>query len=144
LARRFAVLDIPELKAQVNLTAEGGGRWQVAGRLQATVVQACGITLDPVEQLIDEPFALRFAPAAEAVDDDTGELIVGADAPEPLDSDALDLGEIVADQFGLALDPFPRKPGAQLADILPPDEPSAPNGPFAPLAALRRTGKDDA
>ncbi|HJQ59069.1 MAG TPA: hypothetical protein VJ890_19345, partial [Vineibacter sp.] len=83
LVRRFAVLDILELKAQVNLIAEGGGRWQVSGRLQATVVQACGITLDPVEQRIDEVFNLRFAPPAEAVDDDTGELIVGADAPEP-------------------------------------------------------------
>src|SRR5262245_59814219 len=60
LARRFGVLSVPELSAGVSLRAEGPGRWRVEGRLQALVVQACGITLEPVEQRIDETFVLRF------------------------------------------------------------------------------------
>jgi uncharacterized metal-binding protein YceD (DUF177 family) len=143
LARRFGVLDVPALTAQVSLKPEGGGRWQVDGRLRATVVQACGITLDPVEQTIDEPLALQFAQDVEEIDRDSGDLIVGTDAAEPLTGDSLDLGELVADQLGLAIDPFPRKPGAVLADILPPPASASDDSPFAALAALKRGGKDD-
>jgi uncharacterized metal-binding protein YceD (DUF177 family) len=144
LARRFGVLSVPELSAGVSLRAEGPGRWRVEGRLQALVVQACGITLEPVEQRIDETFVLRFTSDREEIDRETGELIVGAEAAEPLEADSLDLGDIVADQLGLAIDPFPRKPGAQLTDILPPapDRP-AEEGPFAALAALKRGGKGE-
>ena len=143
LAQRFGVIAVPELAADVVLRAESTGCWRVDGRLRALVVQACGITLEPVEQHIDEAFALRFTTEAEEIDRDTGELIVGVEAAEPLDGDSLDLGEIVADQLGLAIDPFPRKPGAQLADILP-STPEAPSdsGPFASLAALKRGRKD--
>lgn len=143
LTQRFAVMAVPELTAHVVLCAEGAGLWRVDGRLLALVVQACGVTLEPVEQRIDEAFSLRFTTQAEEVDRDTGELVVGADAPEPLHGDTLDLGEIVADQLGLSIDPFPRKPGARLADILPPTPPAAAEGPFAALAALKQGRKGD-
>jgi uncharacterized metal-binding protein YceD (DUF177 family) len=143
LTQRFGVLAVPELTAYVVLRAEGTGLWRVDGRLRALVVQACGITLDPVEQRIDETFDLRFTTEVEEIDRDTGELVVGAEAPEPLHGDTLDLGEIVADQLGLAIDPFPRKPGAQLADILHSTAaPTAEEGPFAALAALKQGRKD--
>jgi len=142
LIRRFGVLALPVLTASVTLRPEGSGRWLVEGRLRATVVQACGITLEPVEQRIDEGFVLRFSTEAEEIDRDTGELILGSEAAEPLDGDSLDLGEIVADQLGLAIDPFPRKPGAQLTDILPSQSVrSDSDSPFAPLAALKSDRK---
>ena len=142
LVRRFGVLALPEMAATVMLSPEGSGRWRVEGHLRALVVQACGITLEPVEQRIDEGFLLRFSTDAEEIDRDSGELIVDSDAAEPLEGDSLDLGEIVADQLGLAIDPFPRKPGAQLADILPtPPAGAASDSPFAPLAALKRDRK---
>lgn len=145
LARRFGVLALPEMAATVTLSPEASGRWRVEGRLRALVVQACGITLEPVEQRIDEGFLLRFSTDAEEIDRDSGELIVDSDAAEPLEGDSLDLGEIVADQLALAIDPFPRKPGAQLTDILPAQPTgSASDSPFAPLAALKRDRKGQA
>src|SRR5262245_1493441 len=92
LTQRFGVMAVPELTAHVVLRAEGTGLWRVDGRLRALVVQACGITLDPVEQRIDETFDLRFTTEVEEIDRDTGELVVGAEAPEPLHGDTLDLG----------------------------------------------------
>lgn len=142
LAHRFGVLSVPELSASVTLYPEGGNRWRVEGRLQARVVQACGITLEPVEQRVDETFLLRFAGDAEEVDRETGELIVGSEAAEPLTDDVLDLGDIVADQLGLAIDPFPRTPGARLEDVLPPAPDTAGEGPFSALAALKRRPKE--
>lgn len=138
LAQRFGVLAVTELTADVAVHVERGGTWRVEGRVRATVVQACGITLDPVEQRIDEEFTLRFSSEPEEMDRDTGELIVDIEAAEPLDGDSIDLGEIVADQFGVAIDPFPRKPGARLDDILPPAASQDSGSPFAALASLRR------
>ncbi len=37
-----------------------------------------------------------------------------SDAAEPFDGDAIDIGEAVAQQLALALDPYPRAPGVSL------------------------------
>ena len=37
-----------------------------------------------------------------------------SDAAEPFDGDAIDIGEAVAQQLALALDPYPRAPEARL------------------------------
>ena len=52
---------------------------------------------------------------------ESGEAVLSAqaDAPEPLSGNLLDVGEIVAEQLSLAADPYPRRPGAKLEDVLP-------------------------
>ncbi|QQS12586.1 MAG: DUF177 domain-containing protein [Rhodospirillales bacterium] len=145
LARRFALSAVTSMSATTRLDQGAGGMWRVRGRLLARVVQPCGITLEPVEQAIDDTFDLRFGEAAEELDRATGELVIDADgeAPEPLEGDELDLGAVVADQLGLAIDPFPRKAGARLEDVLPAareEDPAA--GPFGVLRALRRREPD--
>ena len=62
------------------------------------------------------------------------------DAPEPLVAGGVDVGEAVAERLALALDPYPRKPGASFDT--PPEEPgdaseSRPN-PFAALEKLKK------
>jgi hypothetical protein len=60
----------------------------------------------------------------------------------------LDVGEIVAEQLALAADPYPRRPGVKLEDVLPKPRNAGKDGsragksdrprhPFAGLAALR-------
>jgi len=55
----------------------------------------------------------------------------------------LDVGEIVAEQLSLAADPYPRRPGAKLEDVLHGRAAGAGRArraapaPFAGLAALR-------
>ena len=39
--------------------------------------------------------------------------------PSRLSGNLLDVGEIVAEQLSLAADPYPRRPGAKLEDVLP-------------------------
>jgi hypothetical protein len=46
----------------------------------------------------------------------------------------IDLGEATTEQLALALDPFPRKPGAEI----PPEAKEAPEGPFAALGRIRK------
>jgi hypothetical protein len=91
--------------------------------------QACVVTLDPVLQRIDEPVAWRLLPAGMEPSD-------GDDDPDDIETEAsvADLGEALAQQLSLALDPYPRAPGAEVPEAYRPDGAS---GPFAALARLR-------
>jgi hypothetical protein len=57
--------------------------------------------------------------------------------PEPLQDGAIDLGAVATEFLILAVDPYPRRPGA-VFDAPPAGDPAA--HPFAALAALK-TGK---
>jgi uncharacterized metal-binding protein YceD (DUF177 family) len=131
LARRFGILSIEGLHATLRLTLEVDGTVRGDGRLEAAVTQACVVTLEPVSQRVTEEFAFRLLPAGREP----------TDGPEDLDeieteNDVADLGEVVAEQLALALDPYPRAPGAEL----PPEAREEAAGAFAALAALRRKG----
>ncbi|MEN0075520.1 MAG: DUF177 domain-containing protein [Paracraurococcus sp.] len=129
LARRFGILGIDALEVRFRLEPEADGAIRAAGHLEASLVQECVVTLDPVSQRVVEDFALRLLPAGRAA----------ADGPEDLDEietvqDVADLGEVAAEQLALAIDPYPRAPGAEL----PAELQSEAGGAFAALAALRR------
>jgi uncharacterized metal-binding protein YceD (DUF177 family) len=84
------------------------------GHVRAQVVQACVITDEPVPGTIDEPVALRFV-----IDDvaGEGEIELDEDALDTMlyDGAAIDLGEAAAETMALALNPYPRGPGAAAA-----------------------------
>ena len=147
LARRFGFLALPAFSARVTVDRRPGGQIVVEGRLRGRIVQACILTLDPVTQELDDTFRIVFKQGlAEERDPESGEAVVSAqaDAPEPLSGNLLDIGEIVAEQLSLAADPYPRKPGVKLEDVLPKPRKDSRQGrheprrhPFAGLAALR-------
>jgi len=147
LAKRFGFLGLPAFTARVTVDRRAGARVVVEGRLRGKIVQACILTLDPVTQELDETFRIVFKQdLTEERDPESGEALVNpqADAPEPLSGNLLDVGEIVAEQLSLAADPYPRRPGAKLEDVLPkprrdgrPGRQEQRRHPFAGLAALR-------
>lgn len=137
LARRFGLLDLPALGAEVNIRPGLGGVWTVSGRLRADVVQVCVVSLETVAQSLDEAFELRFAAAAVGKAD----VATDPDAPEPLEGETIDVGAIVADHLSLALDPFPRAPGVEYQPE-PESADDKPN-PFAALAQLKGRLKGD-
>jgi hypothetical protein len=102
-------------------------------------VQSCVVTLAPVPQSIDEEIAVRFLPD-DGKEEGAKEIEVyldGEDPPEILDGQSIDLGALAVEYFAVAVDPYPRAPGADLSAVLPSegaDEP--PESPFAALAAL--------
>lgn len=136
LARRFGLIALDRLSAEVHLHREGQAVL-AEGRLAAAVVQPCVATGDPVPAAIDEPFRLRFLPADLIGDADEIELSEEDCDTIPLDGGLVDVGEAVAETLALALDPFPRSPGAdaalKAAGVLEEGE----AGPFAALKALK-------
>jgi uncharacterized metal-binding protein YceD (DUF177 family) len=138
LARRFDLPGIGALSASLDLRPEPGGAIRARGTLRAEVVQSCIVTLEPVPGRVEAPVDLRLLPdGREPADEDP-------DSPDEIESpgDVADLGEAVAEQLALALDPYPRAPGAELpAGAVDPEEPddapARPN-PFAVLKGMRR------
>jgi hypothetical protein len=139
LARRFGLLSLDKLTATVELRRQAGEVIHIGGHLLADVVQSCVVTLAPVPAHIESDFELSYG--GKAAEGEAGDMDpAGLDAPEPLVDGWIDLGEAVAQQLAIALDPYPRAPGASLG----PEGFTAEAGkaagkqPFAALAALKK------
>jgi uncharacterized metal-binding protein YceD (DUF177 family) len=134
LARRFDIPGIGRLAAEVALRPEPGGAVRATGRLSAEVTQSCVVTLEPIEQRVEEAVDLRFVPEGMESDGDDPE------SPDevPMAGGVLDLGEALAEQLSLALDPYPRAPGAELPKEAGEGDQA---NPFAALRALRDRGE---
>lgn len=131
LAARFGLLSLPLLEADVELRREALGTILLSATLRADFVQSCIVTLAPVPGSVTEGFQLRYGPPEAEADAPDGD-----DDPafEPLSGGSIDIGEAVAQEFALALPPFPRAPDAAV-DAAPPEAPE--DGPFAVLRRLR-------
>ena len=139
LRDHLGVRDVRAFEASAEITAWRGDGVKVDGRVAADLVQDCIVTLDPIETAVDERFEAVFVPEGSALDNpDVGnvEMMVdpeGDDPPETFPGDTLDLGSIWTEFLSLAVDPFPRKPNAELPD----ESEEGETSPFAALAKLK-------
>ena len=117
LAELWSVLEVKALDASFTVQRWKRDGVRLKGRVKADIVQACVVTLDPVEAHIDEPVELVFVPegsklARMPVSSETGEVLLdpdGPDAPEIFTGDTIDAGAVAAEYAALAIDPYPRK-----------------------------------
>jgi uncharacterized metal-binding protein YceD (DUF177 family) len=128
--------DLPRLSALFDLSRRGGGV-HVAGQVKARVGQTCVVTLEPLENDLDEPINLLFAPPHDAAAKDGGADHKARDEepPEPLIEGKVDLGAIATEFLLLGIDPYPRKAGAEFAAVNTADDSARP---FAALEALKK------
>lgn len=117
LAQRFGLLTLDELKARLLIEPWRKKGIKVSGTLDADLEQSCIVTLDPVPAKLSTDFTLLYLPedvsgrrAMEVAVDPLAE-----EPPDPLPIEGVDLGEAVAEQLALVLDPYPRAEGAELA-----------------------------
>ena len=139
LAKRFGLERIEVLRAEVKLVwLDGKQRLRLEARIHADVVQACVISLEPVENSVDDTVEILFEPPADG--EAAREVVVeGADEAEPLPEDPIDVGEIIAEEFALSLDPYPRRPDVgQAGESAEEIDESPIRGPFQELARLKR------
>jgi uncharacterized metal-binding protein YceD (DUF177 family) len=130
LADRMKLPEVHALSCAFHLIREGRDKVLARGHLRARVTQNCVVSLEDFEAALEETFQVRFVPAGEETEDVDPE----ADDEIPFEGNLIDLGEAAAEQLGLALDPYPRMPGAEL----PAAEVDVDPHPFAGLAGLRR------
>ncbi|MGH7185011.1 MAG: DUF177 domain-containing protein, partial [Pseudomonadota bacterium] len=114
---------------------------RVEGRFEAEVAQSCVVTLEPIAARLAASFSALFgeggpglAALAQGAD--------GSDPPEPIERGVIDVGETVAQHLALALDPYPRKPGASVPREYSATEEAGSReerrNPFAGLGSLKR------
>ncbi|TRW96692.1 DUF177 domain-containing protein [Paracoccus sp. M683] len=137
IAAELDLLDLPALRLQAQITAQGSDAWVLTGRLTARVVQPCVVTLAPVESPIDEDLRRVFSPHVTAPLDE--EIEMPDDEIEPL-GQFIDAGAVMVEALALALPLYPRAEGAELPEEAE-DQPSADDEgdrqkPFANLGAL--------
>lgn len=148
LAELAGLREILSAQATFDITPKSGSRIHVTGQVRARIGQTCVVTLDPVESEIGEEIDLTFAPEAEArrladlieegQDDEEPPEVV--DPPEAIVGGIIDLGRLATDALLLAIDPYPRKPGAVFeAEVIAPDP---EDHPFAALRELQDKKKD--
>ncbi|WP_438749183.1 YceD family protein [Pararhizobium sp. O133] len=124
-AERVLLRDQWNVSEVLSLTSDLQiARWKkdgvkIKGHVKAKIVQACVVTLDPVEAEIDEPVEAIFVPEnsrlARIAATDSGEMILdpeGPDLPDTFTGDTIDVGLTVTEYAALAIDPYPRKAGA--------------------------------
>jgi uncharacterized metal-binding protein YceD (DUF177 family) len=135
LAKRFDLQGIGKLVAQVSLKSETAGkRIRLTATIDADVVQSCVVTLDPVPAHVSTSFEVLYdrtsAPSTREVVVDAGDVDI-----LPLEGETLDIGEAVAEELALSLDPYPRATGAQVEGVTEPRE--GGNRPFEMLARFK-------
>lgn len=141
MAELAGLREILSANASLDVTPQSGGRVHVTGRVRARIGQTCVVSLDPIENDLDEAIDLIFAPPeqipelADLVDEAAESEADIPDPPEPIENGMIDLGRLATDALLLGIDPYPRKPDAVFdVPVVPPDP---EDHPFAALKALQ-------
>jgi uncharacterized metal-binding protein YceD (DUF177 family) len=137
LAEALALIACDALDVTYQIVPTPAGHWRLTGGLDAAVTQACVISLEPVAARLAETFSVEFRREAdEGSAEDEREILSGHDV-EPLDGDRIDVGRIVYESLSAALDPYPRKEGAEFDWADPKAGEADTANPFAVLKKLK-------
>jgi len=141
LATAAGVNTVLKAEASLDVVPEAGGRVHVSGTVRARVEQTCVVSLEPVENDVEEPIEVTFAPPEQiaatpkSVQKEQGDEAEIPDPPEAIVNGAIDLGKLATEFLVLGIDPYPRKLGA--AFVSPETRADPDEHPFAALRALK-------
>lgn len=142
VATALAIPACKSLMARCHIEPIGDGRYSISGRIEAVVTQTCVVEIEDFDQSVEQDVEIEFWPESQiaGTKDDGAEIVVDAlegEDPEPIRNGRLEIGAVVYQLLAASLDPFPRKPDAELeVHEAGGDE---DRSPFAALATLRRS-----
>ena len=148
LAAVGGLREVASAEASLDITPVHGGGYHVVGQVRGRIGQICVVSLDPIDNDIDEPIDLMFVPPgqiremAELVDEAEESEAEIPDPPEPIVNGAIDLGRLATDALFLGINPYPRKPDVVFEVPEVPRDPE--DHPFAALKALKADQGGDA
>ncbi len=142
IAQHLSLIKLQKLRFAGEVVASGAADFALSGKLGATVVQPCIVTLAPVQTRIDIPVERLYLRDFTDPEADEAEMPEDERA-EPLGA-WIDPVAVMVEALSLALPLYPRSEDASLAQsqfaapgIRPMSDEAA--HPFAGLAALRGT-----
>jgi len=140
IAAEAGALALESLAASVVLKKEGAATFLLSYTLEAEVAQACVVSLEPVPARIERSFRreLHFRGTGWHAAETPSTLVISpdeGDEVEEIDSLHFDLAAPVLEEFLLALEPYPRRPGVEFD--LGEEAKARPESPFAALKSLK-------
>ncbi len=109
LAERLGILALHSCEGEINI-AVTRKVIQVSGKVSGAALRECVASLEEMKEEVSDSFELEFlrhsSPESDDKPVDVSALI------EVHEGDILDIGELLIQQFSLAMTPFPRKDGA--------------------------------
>ena len=132
LARRFGLPGLDDMHANLTIAPHSLG-FLIEGSVCAKVEQRCAISNAPIISQVQAPISYLAISEDADIDLETVEEAFGVAEAERVEASGIDLGELAAQYLGLAIDPFPRAPGAALDSRHAGEK----QNPFAVLAKLK-------
>ncbi len=110
IAERLRVPSVEALAGEIHIAATRKAVF-VRGSVRGRLTRECVVSLEEMPETVDDRFEVEFVRCADdaPVEEDNAE---NWHEPEAHRGVVFDIGELLVQQFSLALDPFPRKPGA--------------------------------
>lgn len=143
LAEAFDVLSVEAVAADGHVWPADDGFF-VDFHLTGRVTQACVVTLEPVPCDVDERVRLHYTPStAASADPIVIDIADEDDPPEPMVDGKIDVGAAMAEHLALGMDPYPRRPDAELPEDAGDAASEGRQNPFAVLAELKKDMKDN-
>lgn len=144
LAGIHGLREVRKLVAKLDVTAWKKGGVKVSGSVSAQLVQSCIVTLEPVEETVEEKISAVYLPEGSRLSvpqrSAEGEILLdpsGDDAPELFSGDIVDVGVLAEEFFTLGINPYPRAEGASVQSGN--EEAEEKRGPlYEKLQALRQ------
>lgn len=127
LEKRLGLLSLNELHAELVLTREQGRHTiHVQGKIVADLVQSCVVSIDPVQEHVEDQFDSWFAEPDKVVSlvkarrnrKSGGEkpILSEQDDPEPIIDGQIDVGELATQYLSLFINPYPHAESVRLSD----------------------------
>ncbi|MEM6341031.1 MAG: DUF177 domain-containing protein [Pseudomonadota bacterium] len=140
LAETLGVIGLRKVRFRGDIRAEGQDDWVLRGKLGASVIQACSVTLEPVTTRIDTDVTRHYTRDFQEIETPEAEMPED-DSVEPL-GQWIDPGAVLQEALSLNLPLYPRAEGAELGEAIftePGELPMRDEDarPFAGLAGLR-------
>lgn len=135
IAHRFDFIEVRNVSVALRVKMVAKDSFEVAGTVDAVVVQACVVTAEPVLENISVHIEERYVPEIDEVVDDEIEINVTAVDVELLENGKIPLGELVQQSIALGVNSHPRKADAPESYQAGPE--IKPENPFQKLSELK-------
>lgn len=142
-----AALDLAALESfsmKFQLSRAKPHHFKLSGRIVASAIQTCVVSLKPVRTKLDDEIDVEFWPPEDVArietDLESGSIPVPLEGPEPILDGIVDVGHLAYEHLASSLDLYPKAAGEQFEwnspDAQQEDVPS--DRPFAELGRLSK------
>ncbi len=116
IADALGLLDLPKFEFDGEIRPSGKRDLVLTGKLVASVIQPCSVTLDPVTTPISEEVRRRYL--QDYVVPDDNEIEIPEDDTQEALPEVIDAAAVAIEALALSLPMYPRAPGVELGEAV--------------------------